>query len=59
MFAESYGSIFQGKRDAVAFTAALQDAGKFGINPDGSKVKTVVHDVQLTAKNFAMRLSCK
>jgi hypothetical protein len=59
MFEISYGNIVKGITDARTFAAALQDAGKYGINPDGSKVPTFVHDVALIAHNFAIRLSCK
>ena len=47
-FIELSGSIVQGKSDPDEFARALQDSGKFGIYPDGSKVPTFVHSTALT-----------
>jgi hypothetical protein len=58
-FARSYGSFVQGIWDPVAFASALQNARKFGINPDGSKVPTFVSDVAATIKGLASRLDCE
>ena len=59
MFADKYGAIVRGKADGFHFAESLQNAGKFGIMPDGSKVAHFVGDVQGTARNFASRLQCK
>jgi hypothetical protein len=58
MFATVYGDLVRGKRDAFHFGSALQDAGKFGINPDGSKVTTFVPELKETANSFLVRLKC-
>ena len=42
------GQLIRGKTDPFEFAKVLQDAGKYGINPDGSKVATYVNDVGKT-----------
>jgi Mannosyl-glycoprotein endo-beta-N-acetylglucosaminidase len=48
-FVATSGSLIQGKSDPEAFATALQNSGKFGINPDtGAKVPTYVPKVAAT-----------
>jgi hypothetical protein len=45
--------LIQGKSDPEAFAAALQNSGKFGINPDtGAKVPTYVPKVAATIRGL-------
>jgi flagellum-specific peptidoglycan hydrolase FlgJ len=47
------GSLVQGKSDPEAFAAALQNSGKFGMNPDtGAKVPTYVSGVAGTIRGL-------
>ncbi len=47
------GSLIQDKSDPEAFAAALQNSGKFGIDPDtGAKVPTYVPDVAATIRGL-------
>ena len=47
------GSLVRGKGDPEAFAAALQNSGKFGINPTtGAKVPTYVGDVAGTIRGL-------
>lgn len=47
------GSLIQGKSDPETFAAALQNSGKFGIDPDtGAKVPTYVPDVAATIRGL-------
>jgi hypothetical protein len=47
------GSIVQGKSNPEAFADALQNSGKFGINPDtGAKVPTYVGGVAGTIRGL-------
>jgi hypothetical protein len=47
------GSIVQGKRDPKAFATALQNSGKFGIDPEtGAKVPSYVGDVSGTIRGI-------
>jgi Mannosyl-glycoprotein endo-beta-N-acetylglucosaminidase len=48
-FVATSGSLIQGKSDPEAFATALQNSGKFGINPDtGAKVPSHVPKVAAT-----------
>lgn len=48
-FAATSGSIIQGKADPEDFAAALQNSGKFGIDPaTGAKMPKYVHDLVVT-----------
>lgn len=52
-FVKISGSIVMGKSDPAEFARALQDSGKFGINPDtGAKKPTYVHDVSKTIEGL-------
>lgn len=52
-FVATSGSLIQGKSDPEAFAAALQNSGKFGINPDtGTKVPTYVPKVAATIRGL-------
>ncbi|MFZ3237116.1 MAG: glucosaminidase domain-containing protein [Stellaceae bacterium] len=47
------GSLIRGKSDPVAFATALQNSGKFGIDPDtGAKVPSYVPDVAGTIRGL-------
>jgi hypothetical protein len=47
--------LIQGKRDPEAFATALQNSGKFGINPDtGAKVRTYPRDVARTIRGLGV-----
>jgi len=52
-FAAISGSLGHGKSDPVEFARALQNSGKFGINPDGSKVPDYVSKVVSTIRGVA------
>jgi hypothetical protein len=51
-FAAQYGHIVSGKRDPAEFAPALQNAGKYGINRNGSKVGTFVPDTSATIRGL-------
>lgn len=57
-FRLDYGSIVQNLSDPTKFAAALQNAGKYGINPDGSKVASFVADTAGTIDGLAKRIDC-
>jgi flagellum-specific peptidoglycan hydrolase FlgJ len=57
-FEDQYGSIVEGITDPAAFAAALQNAGKYGINFDGSKVSGFVGETRNTINGLALRLDC-
>ena len=44
--------------DPARVAAALQDAGLYGMNRDGSKVANFVRDVSNTINGLALRLDC-
>ena len=47
------GSLVQGKSDPEAFAAALQNSGRFGINPTtGAKMPTYIPDVAATIRGL-------
>ena len=47
------GSLIKGKSDPEAFATALQNGGKFGINPTtGTKMPTYVPDVAATIRGL-------
>ena len=58
-FRLDYGSIVKGISDPTKFAAALQNAGKYGINPDGSKVASFVGSTAATIRGLASRLECE
>jgi hypothetical protein len=47
-FIKVNGSVVRGKSDPEDFARALQDSGKFGIYPDGTKVPTFIHSTART-----------
>ena len=52
-FVQISGSLVRDKSDPEAFAAALQNSGKFGINPDtGAKVPTYVPNVAATIRGL-------
>jgi flagellum-specific peptidoglycan hydrolase FlgJ len=57
-FAKSYGKYIIGKAEPNEFAKALQIAKKYGINRDGSPVKTFVPEVADTIKSFKIRMQC-
>ena len=56
-FRLDYGSLVQNLADSAKFAAALQNAGKYGINPDGSKVSNFVTDTAGTISGLAKGLT--
>jgi flagellum-specific peptidoglycan hydrolase FlgJ len=58
-FRLDYGSIVQNISDPAGFARALQDAGKYGINRDGTKVSTFVKELSNTVAGLALRLDCE
>jgi hypothetical protein len=58
-FARAYGSLVRNISDPSAFAAALQNAGKYGINRDGTKVPDFVKEVANTVAGLALRLDCE
>jgi hypothetical protein len=57
-FAVAYGHLVTGQPSAHTFAASLQNAGKYGINRDGTKVPSFVPDVMSVASGFEERLKC-
>ena len=52
-FAVTSGSVVQGKADPEDFARALQDSGKYGINPTtGGKVPGYVHGLAATIRGI-------
>ena len=58
-FARQYGYIVKNTPSPAAFATKLQNAGKFGINEDGSKSPTFVPGVTNTINGLALRLNCE
>ena len=52
------GQLIQNMSDPARVAAALQDAGLYGMNRDGSKVANFVRDVSNTINGLALRLDC-
>ncbi len=57
-FRLDYGSLVKNISDPAKFAASLQNAGKYGINSDGSKVATFVGSTAATIRGLAKRLDC-
>jgi hypothetical protein len=52
-FVQEAGSVMQDQSDPVAFASALQNSGKFGINPgNGARVPTYVDRVAATIRGL-------
>jgi len=56
--ASSSGALITNVTDPSQAASNLQDAGKYGINRDGSKVANFVSATAATIKGLAMRLDC-
>jgi hypothetical protein len=57
-FVATVGGIIQGKADPEDFAAALQNAGKFGIDPaTGGKMPSYVHDTAATIRGLRALVS--
>lgn len=57
-FVATAGGIIQGKADPEDFAAALQNSGKFGIDPaTGGKVPSYVHDTAATIRGLRALVS--
>ena len=52
------GVLITGMTDAATAAAALQNAGLYGINRDGSKVANFVSSISRTAAFIANRIDC-
>jgi len=52
-FIEDYGNLVQGASNPAQFARSLQNSGKFGINPDGTKVPTYVSDMVGTIQHLS------
>jgi len=57
-FSQQYGYLIKNISSPRDFAAALQNAGKYGINKNGSKVATFVGDVAGTINGLAKRMDC-
>jgi RHS repeat-associated protein len=57
-FADQYGYIVKNITDPAAFAAALQNARKYGINFNGTKVANFVSSTQNTINGIASRMDC-
>ncbi|HEX3675347.1 MAG TPA: hypothetical protein VHU87_13830 [Rhizomicrobium sp.] len=57
-FAVTQGGIVQGISDPSQFAAALQNAREYGINPDGTPVKSFVSQTARTIGGVAAALDC-
>jgi hypothetical protein len=55
-WANRYADLVRGISDPAEFAAALQDAGAYGINPDGSKVQGFVQSTANTIIGIGRRL---
>jgi hypothetical protein len=57
-FADQYGYIVRDITAPAAFAAALQNAGKYGINRNGTKVPGFVGETENTINGLALRMDC-
>jgi RHS repeat-associated protein len=56
--ASSSGQLIKNMTDPSQVASTLQNAKKYGINRDGTKVKNFVKDVSSTINGLALRLDC-